>query len=190
MIRMIRIAKFFPPWTVTRDVWHAALRPDVSGVAVDALLFHEAGRCLLHRYRVYGVIPCLLSCVCRAMAIARLTHLKISIPSLGAPAGQVPAECFPGGRPLCLSLFVAKCRSRMRSPCWARRSRRSVEPPNEIQSSRKPQTAGNFRRASRRRPTAPSRENRCPRDLSQHNSNVPTAPTLKLSPEPNALTVP
>ena len=92
---------------MTRDVWHAALRPDVSGVAVDALLFHEAGRRLVHRYRVYkdpfphpalrdGVIPCLLSCVCRAMAIAQLTHLRISIPSSGAPPGQVPAECFPG----------------------------------------------------------------------------------------------
>ena len=65
---MTNVAKFFPPWTVTRDVWHAALRPDVSGVAVDALLFHEAERCLVHRYRVYkdpfphpalrdGVIP-------------------------------------------------------------------------------------------------------------------------------------
>ena len=58
----------FPPWTVTRDVWHDALRPDVSGVAVDALLFHEAGSRLVHRYSVYkdpfphpalrdGVIP-------------------------------------------------------------------------------------------------------------------------------------
>ena len=45
--------KVFSPWTVTRDVWHAALRPEVSGVAVDALLFHEAGRRLVHRYRVY-----------------------------------------------------------------------------------------------------------------------------------------
>ena len=44
-----------------------------------------------------GVIPRLQSCVCRAMAIARLAHLKISIPSSGAPPGQVPAECFPGG---------------------------------------------------------------------------------------------
>ena len=74
------VAQFFPPWMVTRDVWHAALRPDVSGVAVDALLFHEAGRRLVHWYRVHkdpfphpdlcdGVIPRLLSCVCRAMAI-------------------------------------------------------------------------------------------------------------------------
>ena len=34
---------FFPPWTVSRDVWQMALRPDVSGIAVDAQLFHEAG---------------------------------------------------------------------------------------------------------------------------------------------------
>ena len=73
---------------------------------MDALLFHEAGRQLVHRYRVYrglfphpalrdGVIPRLFSCMCRVMAIARLTHLRILIPSSGAPPGQVPAECFP-----------------------------------------------------------------------------------------------
>ena len=100
------VAQFFPPWTVTRDVWHDALRPDVSGVAVHALLFHEAGSRLVHRYRVYrdpfphpalrdGVIPRLLSGVCRAMAIARLTHLRLSIPSSGAPPGHVPTSCFP-----------------------------------------------------------------------------------------------
>ena len=91
---------------MTRDVWHNALRPDVSGIAVDALLFHEAGSQLVHRYRVYkdlfphpalrdGVIPRLLSGVGRAMAIVRLTHLRISTPSSGAPAGRVPMECFP-----------------------------------------------------------------------------------------------
>ena len=80
----------FPPWTVTREVWHDALQSDVSGVAVDALLFHETGSRLVHWYRVYkdpfphpalrdGVIPRLLSSVCRAMAIARLTHLRLSI---------------------------------------------------------------------------------------------------------------
>ena len=29
----------------------------------------------------------------------KLTHLRISIPSSGAPPGQVPVECFPGGAP-------------------------------------------------------------------------------------------
>ena len=100
------VAQFFPPWTVTRDVWHDALRPDVLGVAVDALLFHEAGSRLVHRYRVYkdpfphpafcdGVIPRLLSSVCRAMAIARLTHLRLSVPLSGAPLGKVPESCYP-----------------------------------------------------------------------------------------------
>ena len=103
---MKNVAKFFPPWTMTQSVWLHALRPDVSGIAVDALLFNEAGRRLVHHYRIYkdpfphpvlrdGVVPRLLSCVCRAMAIAQLTHLRISIPSSGAPPGQVPAECFP-----------------------------------------------------------------------------------------------
>ena len=47
------VAKFFPPWTVTRDVWQAAIRPDVSGIAVDARLFHETACRLVHRCRVY-----------------------------------------------------------------------------------------------------------------------------------------
>ena len=29
------VAKLFPPWIVTRSIWQAALRPDVSGVAKD-----------------------------------------------------------------------------------------------------------------------------------------------------------
>ena len=33
------------------------------------------------------------------MAIAQLTPLRISISSSGAPPGQMPAECFPGGHP-------------------------------------------------------------------------------------------
>ena len=101
---------FFPPWTVTSSVWQAALWLDVSGIAVDARLFHEAGCRLVHHYRVYkdpfphpalrgGVVPRLLSCVSRAMAIAQLTHLRISVPASGATPGQVPADCYPGGAP-------------------------------------------------------------------------------------------
>ena len=105
------VQRFFPQWTVTGDVWQMALHPDVSGIAVDTRLFHEAGCRLVHKYCVYkdpfphlalrreGVIPRLLSFVDRAMVIARLTHLDscISIPASGMPPGQVPAECFPGG---------------------------------------------------------------------------------------------
>ena len=105
------VARFFPPWTVTRSDWLHALRPDVSGMTVDALLFNNAGRWLVHRYRIYrdpfphGVVPHLLSCVCRAMAIAQLTHLIISIPSSGAPPrrGHYAGE-LPGGSPKAESL--------------------------------------------------------------------------------------
>ena len=105
------MANFFPPWTVTRSVWLNALRPDVSGVAVYALLFHDAGRHLVHRYRIYrdpfphpalrdGVIPRLLSCVCRAMAIAQLTHLTISIPSSGRLLVKCLRTVFQGEPPM------------------------------------------------------------------------------------------
>ena len=30
------LGKFFPPWTVPRDFWHAALRPGISGMAVSS----------------------------------------------------------------------------------------------------------------------------------------------------------
>ena len=84
------------------------LHPEVSGIAVDAQLFHEAGCRLVHKYRVYkdpfphpafpgGVLPRLLSLVGQAMAITQLTQLRISIPASGASPGQVPEECFPGG---------------------------------------------------------------------------------------------
>ena len=39
-VALKNIAKFFPPWTVTRDLWQTALQPDVSGIAVDVRLFH------------------------------------------------------------------------------------------------------------------------------------------------------
>ena len=41
------------------------------------------------------VIPRLLSSACRAMAIARLTHLRLSIPLSGALPGKVPESCYP-----------------------------------------------------------------------------------------------
>ena len=77
-----------------------------AGIEVDARLFHEAGRRLVHKYRVHkdplphpalpeGVVAKLLSFVSRAMAIARLTHLQISVPSSGASPGEVPNDCFP-----------------------------------------------------------------------------------------------
>ena len=102
-------SKVFPSVDCTRDLWMTALRPDISGISVDARLFHEAGCRLVHKYCVYkdpfphsalrggggGVFPRLLSFVGRAMAIAQLTQLHIYIPESGVALGQVPEECFP-----------------------------------------------------------------------------------------------
>ena len=101
-----KVSKTFPAWTVTRDVWKAALRPEVSGIAVDVKLFHEARRRLVHKYWVYrdpwphpalrnGRITKLVSLVNRAMFIAQLTQLRITIPLSGHVPGEVPIDCFP-----------------------------------------------------------------------------------------------
>ena len=100
------MSKSFPAWTVTREFWEQALKPEISGIAVDVRLFHESGRRLVHRYRVYrdplphpalreGRITKLFSFLNRAMVIAQLTHLRIAIPSSGNPPGEVPSDCFP-----------------------------------------------------------------------------------------------
>ena len=101
-----KVSKSFPAWTVPRDFWKRALQPEISGIAVDIRLFHESGRRLVHKYRVYrdplphpalreGRITKLISLVNRAMVIAQLTHLRIAIPSSGNPPGEVPNDCFP-----------------------------------------------------------------------------------------------
>ena len=92
--------------TVTCAFWLAALRPDVSGVAVDAKLFHDSGHCLVHKYQIYRdpiphpalrgrVVSKLINFVARAMAIAQLTHLHLTIPASGSVGEKVPEECFP-----------------------------------------------------------------------------------------------
>ena len=79
-----KVSKSFPAWTVTRDFWERAQKPEISAIAVDIRLFHESGRRLIHKYRVYqdplphpalreGRITKLISMVNRAMVIAKLT---------------------------------------------------------------------------------------------------------------------
>ena len=101
-----KVSKAFPAWTVTRDFSKQALKPEISGIAVDITLFRESGRRLVHKYRVYrdplphpalweGKISRLISLANRAMAIAQLTQLRIAIPSSGNVPGEVPIDCFP-----------------------------------------------------------------------------------------------
>ena len=101
-----KVSKSFPAWTVARDFWEQALKPEISGIAVDIKLFHESGRRLVHKYRVYrdplphpalreGRISRLISLANRAMAIAQMTQLRIAIPLSGNVPGEVPIDCFP-----------------------------------------------------------------------------------------------
>ena len=53
LMAMKTLGKFVPPWTVSREFWQAALRPDMSGVETDVRLFHESGCRFVHRYRIY-----------------------------------------------------------------------------------------------------------------------------------------
>ena len=53
-MKAANLAKWFPPWTVSREMWREALLPQVSGVSTDILLFSERGAPLIHHYRVFG----------------------------------------------------------------------------------------------------------------------------------------
>ena len=53
-VQVANLGRWFPPWTVTRVVWNKALKPQVSGVSTDVVLFSEYGSSLVHLYRVFG----------------------------------------------------------------------------------------------------------------------------------------
>ena len=46
------LARWFPPWTVTREQWHSMSRPSVSGT----FLFSRIGMPLFHRYRIFDCL--------------------------------------------------------------------------------------------------------------------------------------
>ena len=68
-VKAANLARYFPPWTVTRGQWSEMTRPAISGVAIDTLLFSRIGVPLFHRYRfgdscglpgnVYATVACL-----------------------------------------------------------------------------------------------------------------------------------
>ena len=53
-VKASNLARWFPPWTVSRDRWCAAMSSTVYGVATDALLFSRTGVLLVHRYHVFS----------------------------------------------------------------------------------------------------------------------------------------
>ena len=53
LVKAANLARWFPPWTVTREQWSSMTRPVVSGIAVDTLLFSRIGVPLFHPYPVF-----------------------------------------------------------------------------------------------------------------------------------------
>ena len=51
-VKAANLARFFPPWTVTREQWADMMMPSISGVAIDTLLFSSVGSPLCHHYRI------------------------------------------------------------------------------------------------------------------------------------------
>ena len=51
-MKAANLARFFPPWTVTREQWSAMNMPSISGVLIDTLLISRVGSLLFHRYRI------------------------------------------------------------------------------------------------------------------------------------------
>ena len=51
-VKAANLARFFPPWTVTREQWADMMMPSISGVAIDTLFFSRVGSPLCHRYRI------------------------------------------------------------------------------------------------------------------------------------------
>ena len=52
LVKAANLARWFPPWTVSREYWTNIMRSSVSGIAVDTLLFSRIGVPLFHRYQV------------------------------------------------------------------------------------------------------------------------------------------
>ena len=52
-VKVGNLARWFLPWTVTREQWHSMSRPSVSGIAFDTFLFSRIGMPLFHQYRVF-----------------------------------------------------------------------------------------------------------------------------------------
>ena len=140
-IALNNLGKFFPPWTVPRDFGLLALRPNVSNITVDARLFHNLRCRLVHKYRLFhdpiphpalrgAVFRNLMALVSRAMVIAQLTHLHITIPASGSVTEAVPEESFPP----------------------VRYSRKVVVPPRRVSFSGEVTVLGSVPQLSRTRP--------------------------------------
>ena len=54
-IKGVSLEMFFPPWTVTRQLYAESLTAQHSGISNDVLLFSEVGLSLVHHYHVHRI---------------------------------------------------------------------------------------------------------------------------------------
>ena len=53
-VKAANLARWFSPWTMSREQWTLSMRSSVSDIAIDALLFSRIGVPLFHRYSVFS----------------------------------------------------------------------------------------------------------------------------------------
>ena len=81
-IKSASLEKFFPLWTVKRQIWMDALKPCYLGVSTDVLLFSDIHLSLAHHYRGFrrglphivfrkDYLACLRAFVSQATALAQ-----------------------------------------------------------------------------------------------------------------------
>ena len=58
-VKAANLGKWFPPWTVSRETWREALKPNVSGISTDIILFseHGGGRAYLPTRELHDQAP-------------------------------------------------------------------------------------------------------------------------------------
>ena len=99
-VKAANLARFIPPWTVTREQWGDMTMPSISGVVIDTLLFSRIGSPLCHRYRIInrtGSHTAILICSHRTVSRSRRPpRLKGVSDSSGGPELGCPDVCVVG----------------------------------------------------------------------------------------------
>ena len=101
------LAKYFPPWTVQRQIWADALLPCHSGVSTDVLLFSEMQLALVYHYRVFrkglphlafrrNYLDRLRGLVSQSSALDQDMTLSPAPPGPGSPRNALPVMRRPG----------------------------------------------------------------------------------------------
>ena len=89
-VKAANLARWFSPWTVSRERWSTVLRSSISGVATDTLLFSRIGLPLVHRYRV--LLARVLICLDFG-PFSTLPMLHVCSPVIDVAPGRLHPRC-------------------------------------------------------------------------------------------------